>query len=77
VVAGQPSAIAAGVIVGATTFTNSQLASKYVLVFRGGNKQQNGDPLDGGMFYTKSYLDTTITFSAPIADGESIAIYTI
>lgn len=77
VVAGQAKAIAAGIIVGATTFTNSQLASKYVLVFRGGNKQQNGDPLDGGMFYTKSYLDTTITFSAPIADGESIAIYTI
>jgi hypothetical protein len=46
-------------------------------VFRGGNKQQNGDPLDGGMFITKSYLDTTIAFSAPIADGEGIAIYTI
>lgn len=77
VVAGQSEAIAAGVIVGATTFTNSQLANKYVLVFRGGNKQQKGDPLDGGMFYTKSFLDTTITFSTPIVDGEAIAIYTI
>jgi hypothetical protein len=77
VVAGQASAIAAGVIVGATTFENEQLASKYVLVFRGNIKQPLGDPLDGGMFYTKSFLDTTITFSVPIMDGEAIAIYTI
>jgi hypothetical protein len=77
VVAGQPSAITAGVIVGATTFENEQLASKYVLVFRGNIKQPSLDPMDGGMFYIKSFLDTTIAFSVPIMDGEAIAIYTI
>lgn len=76
-IAGTASAIAAGIIVGSSTFTNSQLAGKYVQVYRGNMWVSSKDPLNGNQFYTKPFLEDTITFSTPIQDTEEIAINTI
>jgi hypothetical protein len=76
-IAGTASAIAAGIIVGSSTFTNSQLAGKYVQVYRGNIWVSSKDPLNGNQFYTKPFLEDTITFSTPIQDTEEIAINTI
>lgn len=77
VVSGTAEAIAAGIIVGQTTFTNPLIASRNVMVNRGQKPLPKIDPLDGGMFYTKTYQSDTITFSAPIFDGEYYEINTI
>ena len=77
VVAGSAEAIAAGITVGATTFTNTQLANKYIKVWRGNGYIPGIDPLNGGEFYTKTYLSDTITFSTPIQDTEVISINTL
>lgn len=77
VVAGTAEAIAAGIIVGATTFENDLIANHYVQVLRGSIWLPKIDPLNGGMFYTKTYLSNTITFSSPIQDTEVISINTI
>lgn len=77
VIAGTSEAIAAGIVVGATTFTNSLIANNYVQVFRGNVWVSGKDPLNGNQFYTKTYLSDTITFSTPIQDTEEIAINTI
>jgi hypothetical protein len=76
-IAGTASAIAAGIIVGSSTFGNSQLAGKYVQVYRGNMWVSSKDPLNGNQFYTKPFLEDTITFSTPIQDTEEIAINTI
>jgi hypothetical protein len=76
-VAGTAEAIAAGIEVGASTFTNSLIASKYVQVFRGNIWVSSKNPLNGNQFYTKTFLSDTITFSTPIQDTEEIAINTI
>lgn len=77
VVAGTAEAIAAGIIVGATTFENDLIANKYLKVFRGNGYVPGIDPLNGGEFYTKTYISNTITFSSPIQDTEVISINTI
>lgn len=76
-IAGQASAIAAGVVVGASTFTNALLANKYVIVFRGDIRNPGIDPLNGGEYHTKTYLSATITFSTPIQDTEVIYLHTL
>ena len=77
VIAGTAEAIAAGIIVGETTFTNDLIANKYIQVLRGGIWVPSKDPLNGGMFYTKTYVSNTTTFSTPIQDTEVISINTI
>lgn len=77
VVAGQASAIASGIIVGSLTFTNSNIAGRYIQVRRNDAPITGIDPLNGGMFYTKIYSSDTITFSTPIQDTEVISINTI
>lgn len=76
--AGTSEAIAAGVIVGATDYTNSKLAGHRSEVFRSGMLISDFDQ-GGGVEYaikdTDGTLDSdTITFLSPIYDGEWIKI---
>jgi hypothetical protein len=59
--------------VGATTYTNAGfLGANVMQVFRNGLLQFNRDPGDGDTYFT--FAGTTITFSAPLGDGEKIMI---
>lgn len=75
--AGQPSAIAAGIIVGATTFDHQDLAGRYVQIFKNGQPLPRKNPLNGGEFFTKVFGGTTVTFSQAIQDGDYIELNTI
>ena len=77
VFAGSSEAIAAGIIVGNTVFTNNNLANHDVEVVRGYAPTSGIPTTDGGVFFTKIYTDNFLTFSAPIQDGEYIKIRVI
>jgi hypothetical protein len=59
--------------VGATTYTNAGFSGANVMqVFRNGLLQFDRDPGDGDTYFT--FAGTTVTFSAPLGDGEKIMI---
>lgn len=76
--AGTSEAIAAGVVVGATSYTNSKLAGRESEVYRSGSLISDFDQ-GGGVEYAIKDTDgtlnsTTINFLSPIYDGEWIKI---
>lgn len=74
---GTPQAIAAGIAIADTSYTNPLLKDRNIQVFR------NGIVLtpfqrDGGLqYYTKDKASDTIQFSEPLQEGEIIQINTI
>jgi hypothetical protein len=76
--AGTSEAIAAGIVVGTTSYTNSKLAGRESEVYRSGSLISDFDQ-GGGVEYAIKDTDgtlnsTTINFLSPIQDGEWIKI---
>lgn len=72
--AGTSDAIEAGIIVGASSYTNSRMIGRDIEVNRGGwpiaNIEQTGNP----EFVTKAFNSDTVYFSSHIYEGEYIKI---
>lgn len=71
---GTSAAITAGINVGDTTYTNSDLAGNRAEVTYGGTDAPDFDRGDGSWFFTKTLPSTTITYSSPLQAGDLIKI---
>lgn len=74
---GTNAAIVAGLLEGATTFTDPALKDHYVIVTKGNFGLPPYNPGDGSQYFTKIVDSDTITFSDPLQEGETVQIFTI